>query len=354
MNPEQQRMLSSRLELAFGSSTGLKAWLDAYLPEARAYLNDGSLREQLLDLMWAANAQDGMRTLLQALASDPPQQDIPGMVYAFTQGEVMPRPAWHGGWPDVPPHERWFVNNRPFVNRRNLRSHLQQLPHAQGAATVLVIEGDRHSGKSLAMALAMGAPETPASRFAFNIDDYARFSLPLNARELAEAIVRTSEGCPAFDITKEKASIPQLMRWIVGQLTGRREWIIIDHCNRSVLTEGARTILHMLVEKLRDGHLPGIRLVLADFNRDEMPQAWRDSVRYDRATLPDRQHVEDWLRQMATASRRRCEDADLARWAADVYDGLDAYDRSDIGWYVEFERRLMAAADYVKACREAA
>ncbi len=343
LTDEQQGMLIEELVNAFLSINRLKNWLQLNLSRGLAILTDGNLKQELGNLFIWAKSEDGMHLLLQTLANQPPSEDegITAIIYGITLGKIKKQRKNLYGVPSVPPQQNWFAADRPFVNRNPLRDHLAQLRDSPpGAKCIFVIDGDDRTGKSFSVSLATACSPPDSILPTIDIDNFARYSAMLDARELACLIAGNEEGCPSYDPTKESEAVPRLMYWLNKILKPKNLWIIIDHCNRKALTDGARSLLKELSERIRNGELPHIRLILVDFDRNELPQEWRDDVRYDRAILPDRDHVKEWCLRLATVTKRDHTDKELDKWASEVFDKLDEYDPEDGTWHKELERRL--------------
>lgn len=352
LNTDQRALLADHLTQVFGTAPALQAWLDKRLPAALHRLAPGSLVDQLGGLFKWASAEDGFRKLLQALADHPPETapDLPAIVYAFSVGEIRPRVA--PGSPQLP-HQSLLVFDRPFVNRLSLRQHLQAMAQAAaGARRILVIEGDERSGKSFAMALARSCQDQPGAPMPVDINDFAARAASVDARSLAELIVGDAEGAPPYDPTKEDEAVPRLLVWMGNRLRKQDRWVFIDHCNRAVLTRGARSLLVDLAAKVQSGFLHTVRLVLVDFDRNELPAQWRLNVLHDRAALPEESHVAEWCRQFAAVQRRKHAEAEPTQWAHSVFAAAGNCKREDGSWHIAFEHRLRQVADTILACEE--
>jgi hypothetical protein len=352
LNQDDRRDLTEHLKQAWGTIDVLKAWLRGHHAEGLSELGSGALSEELTRLMTWANAVDGMRALLQALADNPPSHDIPFVIVAYTRKQIKPRQLTNHGLPPVSPDKSWFAASRPFVNRDALRGHLKDLEHSGGAEAVLVIDGDTRSGKSFAVSLALGFEVARNSPAPLDIDEFARVGAQLNAREFAVLIAGDDVGSPSYDHTKEDEAVPRLLYWLTGKLKGQDRWIIIDHCNRRVLTQGARTLLRDLAGRIRGGTLPDVRLILVDFDLNELPIDWRDMVRHDRAQLPDKRCVAEWCERLATAANRQHAAHDPPKWADEIFSGLAGRSLSDGTWHRTFERELRQIFNRIMSCRE--
>jgi len=349
MTTEEEKRLWEQLLRAFRVIGELNNWLARNLPSMLPELGPGNLSTELTTLLRASDAQDGRQALFQALCDDPPDPDIPYAIFVYTHGTIKSKTPYAA---QLPPHQRTFVASRPFVNRTNLRKQLQELATSAGGKRILVVDGDSRSGKSFAMSMALETAEPESVQWPINIDDYATSGVTLDAREFAIAIVGHENGCPAFDLTKEDEAVPRLMTWLATELQNKKIWIIIDHCNRQVMTRAAGRLLKLLVDRLYQGGLNGVRLILADFNRNELPPQLQNMIRYDRAELPVLQHVEEWCRQVAKLEQREFDEAEPAQWANDVFAGLQSYRRDDGSWHMVFEQRLMRAAEVIRSRRE--
>jgi hypothetical protein len=356
----QRRLLRDELILAFGDFEGLRSWLTANLPAALQSLVPEAIDVAVGRLMRAAAARDGSASLYQELVNYPPSSNVQGMIYAITKGAITPRQAGDG-LPDVPSHLRWFVFKRPFVDRTHLRSQLQELAHSEGGPeSILVIEGDRRTGKSLAVSLALGVKNESVFRRRINIDAFGNSDAGINARGLAVAITGTDQACPAFDITKEAEAVGGLIQWIkeilnketVNEVTRLQtdRWILIDHCDRKFMTRAARDLLKQFAEELQAGAMQGVRLILADFSPNEFPEAWRSQVRHDQAELPTERQVEDWGRDLATKTNKVFDKDAPAKWASSVFKDLARYNKDDGSWHIVFDQRLRRVADIIRAC----
>ena len=324
LNTDQRRLLFEELEKSYGTVDQLQSWLEMELQSGLPILEQGNLKEELANLISWANAEDGMREFLQTLADHPPRgdKDLPKTIYAMTLREIEARAQTANGLPQVAPHLSWFAADRPFVNRKELRDHLADLDASPpGARCILVIDGDERSGKSFAVSLAIGC-QVPERRLpTINIDDYAKVGAILDVRKLACHIAGDDQGCPAYDETKEDEAVPSMLFWVSNRLKAKQLWIILDHLNRKSLTSAAVSLLTLLTERIRIGELPSVRLILVDFDRNQLPPEWRDAVRHDRAVLPDRDRVEEWCKQIATAARRKHSPEEVKQWVSDVSRG---------------------------------
>jgi hypothetical protein len=358
----QRRLLWVELIAAFGNVQGLQNWLNAHLPAALPDLVPGTLDVVLRVLLQTAEARDGAMALYQELVNYPPSTNVPGMIHTITGGAITPRQA-SDGLPVVPSHLRWFVFRRPFVDRTHLRSQLQELAHSDGGPdSILVIEGERRTGKSLAVSLALGVKEESRNRRRIDIDGFGNSDekININARDLAVAIAGTEEGCPKFDITKEAEAVFTLNQWLKEVLNKETfdektrvqtdRWILIDHCDRKFMTRPARNLLKKFAEELQAGAMQGVRLILADFSLNELPEAWRSQVRHDQALLPTQGQVEEWSRDLATKAHKVFDQDAPAEWASSVFKDLDRYNKDDGSWHMAFDQRLRRVAETIRAC----
>ncbi len=352
LKPEDRALLIDELRKAILTVDALHTWLRAHYAAALPELLPGTLRDELTNLLVWAEGDGDILFLLQKLADHPPSAAIPFMIYAYTHTQIKPQEEkTNRGLPPVSPDKSWFAASRPFVNRAPLRDHLRELEHSAGAESVLVIDGDPRTGKSFAVSLALGFEIARKSQIPLDIDDFARVGMQMDARNLAVLIAGGDEaGCPLFDETKEDEAVPRLLYWLTSKLKAKSQWIIIDHCNRRVLTRGARTLLGDLVARLRSGALPDVRLILVDFDLKALPDEWRDSVRHDSARLPDEHCVAEWCEQLASAAQRQCSADAPEQWARHVFSVLDTRSRSDGSWHSELERQLHQVFKQIMAC----
>ena len=354
LNTNQQKLLFDKLVTAFLTVADLQTWIQAYYAAAFPWLSNSNLEHELSALMARANSEDGMAAFLQQLADHPPNgaADLPWIIFALTSGDITVRAKTSNGLPVVPPHQSWLAADRPFVNRKELRKHLEDLATSPpGARCILVIEGEARSGKSFAVSLARGcqAPENLSPTI--DMKQYATHGTQVDSRELAVTIVGDESGCPSYDKTKDDEAVPRLLQWMSNRLKTRKLWVIIDHWNRGKsLTQGAISLLKEFAEVLRNGALPNVRLILVDFDRNDLPIAWRNNVRHDRAVLPDACMVHEWCVQLATAAKRKHSKQLAKKWAGDVFSNLDVLSRDDGTWHMELENRLRQTIDRIMEC----
>jgi hypothetical protein len=352
LTTEQQRLLSEKLTETFLSIGQLQTWLQNNFLTALAQLTGGNLGNEIANLLIWANSEDGMRTLLQKLADHPPNSNLnlPPIIYGLTNGKIRAQAVGGDDLPVEPPHMRWLAADHPFVNRNDLRNHLAGLDNSPpGAQRILIIDGEDRSGKTLGVCFAFGC--RPASDLPIiDLDDFARVPTMVDARELATQIVGDDSGCPSYDPTKENEAVPRLILWLTRKLAQKHLWIIIDHCNRKAVTEGARSLLKQLAERIRTGQLPTISLILVDFDRNELPPEWRNDVRHDRAALPDEKRVNEWFTQLATAGRRKYTKEDAEQWVNEVFTPLENLSFDDGSWHGELKRQLQYAIKRIMAC----
>ncbi len=80
-----------------------------------------------------------------------------------------------------------------------------------------------------------------------------------------------NQDLPSFDETKEDSAVGPMLMWLTAKLKGTKTWVIIDHCNRSILTRPAADLLVELAGSVETGFLPGVKLILADIERAKLP-----------------------------------------------------------------------------------
>jgi hypothetical protein len=355
LNSNQQGILIEKLVTSLLSVDKLKDWLQRNLPAGLAQLTGGSLEQELSNLMTWAASEDGLRSLLQKLADRPPNNDpeVGPIVFALTLGKIKQQRKTISDLPSVLPHESWFAADRPFVNRRGLREHLRDLDDSvPGPRCILVVDGEDRRGKTFGVSLAMGCQPPEDVLPTIDFDQYALAAVKVDARELATLIVGDDVNCPPYDPTKESASLPGLMFWLKRRLKTKHLWIIMDHCKRKVATDGAKSLIRDLAVAIQAGELPRVRLILVDFDRNDLPQEFRDNVRYDRADLPDLQRVKEWCEQLAAAAKRKHDPADPLRWATEVFSfsQVKDFELENGTWQMELERKLRRAVETIMAC----
>lgn len=151
LDNNEQALLFEDLVTAFLTVEDLRTWLQTYYTAGLPRLSSGNLEHELSNLITWAKAKDGMETFLQQLTDHSPRGDteLPAMIFALTLGEIKAQPKTRNGLPVVPPHQSWLAADRPFVNRKDLRKHLEDLATSPPRARcILVIEGKDARGRA--------------------------------------------------------------------------------------------------------------------------------------------------------------------------------------------------------------
>ena len=330
----QLQILSTALRNGFGNSANLTGWLKTHLSDQKTRQLEGqSFDQQIFDLLDLLNSDGGMTDFLQALADSPPEPNLPYIVFLL----ASIRPQSPGYNPEL-----FLTKGRPFVNRSELRQHVEQLKNAAaGPDSVLVIGGGERTGKTHGVRyVKFRMPDTVPVDIAdwqpaLNLDGKPL----LDAIELARAITRYAEDFRGCDPDKEDAQLPGLVDRLVTQLNRQADqygaplWIAIDSCERNVSTPAARQLLKELVKKVVDGHLPKIRLILACAESEALFENLHAACRRDMAVLPTATHIEQWCERVAAQYQRPAPgtfSAFAARvaTAADLENQLMAFYRS--------------------------
>ena len=317
-------LLLNELVTAFGTPAQLDAWVQVQYPAHNVFtiLEGARLDLRIHSLLTWAKSEAPLRELLQRIADHPPGQSqrIQHIIHALTGGEVRPSGS---PFPPVEPHADWFVARRPFVNRRDLRQILAQLDKAPaGPDSVLVINGEPHSGKTHSVLFAVQcAPED--RRIALDTRDWE--DVQMTAADLAHALGDSLAriAFPSYDPTKEDEAVPRLRQWLVTCLKNSNTWILVDHCNRANLTRPAFNLLVSLAGQIERGFLPGVRLVLADVERTKLPGRLPKMCRCDTAMLPDQACVKEWSQTLAAHMGKQVADAQAEAWASAIFSRMD-------------------------------
>lgn len=297
MDPKRLGFLRDRLVTEFNDPQVLQDWVATHVSDENVHniLTGATLAQLTFALLTWALARSRLDEILQKLADDPPNasRTLPNIIYVWSGGTIQAAVARRNGIPPIAPSKDWFVTRRPFANRSKLRDLLEGLDTAgPGPDSVLVIDGDRFSGKSHGIRMAIQC--APQDRFtAIDIADYD--TTVMNAADLAHAIDGfKSADFPPFDPTKEDDAVGRLTGWVTAKLTNSRRWLIIDHCSRANLSRPAGALLTKLAGTIERGALPGVRLIVADVDRTKLPGALPWGSGYDKAELPDRNAVTSW------------------------------------------------------------
>jgi hypothetical protein len=303
-----------------------ETWLGQQIPENVATIvrPNGRFDERVFDVLQWLVARDRDTAILQAMADDPPNGSVvlPNVIYAVTLGEVEADVNKRTGIKPLDPHDDFFVTQRPFANRRKLRDVLKVFDNAQpGADSVLVIDGERFMGKSYSIRFAVQC--APKDRFvAVDIGKWG--TKPLNVKDLVQLIDGFKHSdLPGFDETKEDSAVGPMLMWLSAKLKGTKTWVIIDHCNRPSLTRPSVDLLIELAGSIESGFLPGVKLILADFERAKLPGALPYRSHYDRAVLPDETAVRQWVESLATHLDKTVTPERVSQFVDDAFNGIE-------------------------------
>jgi hypothetical protein len=338
---EQRKVLVEVLVPLFVNRSQLRDWVTRNVHTlVDDILVNPTITAQVTDLIRWAEAEGELGKVLQSLSDDPPdtgKAGLPVFLEIFTQGRVKAKA--NGGAMPVLPHESWLAATRPFVNRDTLRQVLSTFDAADlGADSVLIIEGDRRSGKTHSVRLARIC--APANRLkAVNIKDWGEGLV--NVGELAEALAGSSI-VPAFDPTKEDAEGPRLLKWLVGKLQSLLPtiWVVVDHCNSLTMTRPARELLIGIASTIEAGNLSNVRLILIGFDRATLPDSLSWASRHDKAELPRAKEVRKWCESLASHEQKKFCQADIDSFLTEVFAGHP--DPSNATMNPEVEPRLFS------------
>jgi hypothetical protein len=326
----------------FESPDAARMWIDTWIKTAfpsenvnNVFYGDKFDTMAHALLKWAV-AVGALAALMQELADRPPggKRLLRGVVFVVSRGMITARGA--GGAAPIEPHKDWFVTRRPFANRLELRKALATFDNAEpGPDSVMVIEGDKSSGKSYSVRFARQC--APPKRYV--PVDVAHFeSGQMNVEDLTRALAPqggADDSVPEVDLTKENEAVPRLFTWLKSKLANTNTWLIVDHCDRPNLTEAARALLIVIARAIDDLSLPGVRLILADIARSKLPESIRVHGRYDRAALPTEQHAREWCRDLAAHLGRQCDEAEAATMAADVFKCVRTIPKEEVPFAIE-------------------
>ncbi|MFN0007227.1 MAG: hypothetical protein ACKVXR_04905 [Planctomycetota bacterium] len=355
MDPNKKQPLVNAIVKEFKAPVTLRDWVGLHIPGDNVHniLTAGAFDAQVLELVnWAeANGPQAERDLLQLMCDHSPtgSRQFHIVINWVSDGQV--KLARLAG-PPVEAHKDWFVTQRPFANRVDLRGLLATFgTAAPGPNSILIIEGPKLSGKTLGVRLAAQCAP-PHEVVSVDVHDWG--TNQMYAWDLAGAIYPEDvmEIDPSkYDPTKEEAAVPQLLTWLKGKLKKAPQiWILFDHCSKPNLTAAACTLLHRLAATVEGGFLPNVRLVIADIDVSKLPSL-RGRSRWDTATLPDRSHVSEWCTTLAThldgagLLKKPCSAAELEELVDSVFEGL----REPTELAVDLESRLTKVFEQIKA-----
>jgi hypothetical protein len=170
-------------------------------------------------------------------------------------------------------YDEVFAKGEPLVNRKTLRGKLRSAA-GEHARRILVVKGDRYSGKSHAVrhiryvCTKLGIPLADFALREYATGEEVR---PFDfGQAIADAI-----GKPLPQNLDAKASRWSLnfLNWLGSQVDPMRDrlWIVFDDFEQEklkvALPESAYEFIQMLAERVAD-RLPGVRLFLINYDRE--------------------------------------------------------------------------------------
>jgi hypothetical protein len=158
-----------------------------------------------------------------------------------------------------------------LVNRHKLRTAVRDLHENPAGATVLVVGGEKASGKTYSRHY-IGYLQRVKAAFHFVSVDLTRLKNPATGAVSAAAVGRAIasqlrlEGMPAPGQEQDAAWAPHFCDWLTGALdpAGQRCWIVIDGFGDVVVEPGVQYLVEELASRI-DLNLHTLRLVLLDY-----------------------------------------------------------------------------------------
>jgi hypothetical protein len=189
------------------------------------------------------------------------------------------------------PMEALILSSRiPFANRASLRTILREMFTIDAAEPILVIKGEKDSGKSyiseLVEHICVAMDQTIFCKFALEMDEQGQDATPLAiARDLVTQLGGDPSNYPPLNSNPD-AWFPELANWVVAHANGAangnaRAWFVIDGLRSGVLQPETGRFLAALARKCALGiAAKRHRIVLSDFSDDHLEKLPRRMRRY--------------------------------------------------------------------------
>jgi hypothetical protein len=197
--------------------------------------------------------------------------------------------------------EAVLVHGDPMFDRKDFRAKLSGL-NSPASAPVLLVQGDRYSGKSwsshLITYVAARAPKEEAIKVAlvdFETDDVA-----IDAEMLGRRISQSA----GFGVTTPPSE-EQVSRWVLqycsefgtqAKEAGGTVWVVIDHLQKALLGDGAMDFLQGFGKQI-PVVMPNVRLIILSFHEREVNRlaAGIGPMERDLAQALTLEEMKDWL-----------------------------------------------------------
>jgi hypothetical protein len=183
---------------------------------------------------------------------------------------------------EVDPTQYCYADNKPFINRSDLRAALRAVARDDGPR-ILVVQGHRFSGKSHAREhVEQLAAKLSFKYVEFPLLEYSSGPEEIRPYDLGVAIVdRMGLTLPERLDAKAARWSQNFLNWLAGQLDQKNErwWIVIDDFegDKVKVPDSIYEFIDLLATRIF-GPLSRLRLVLISYER-ELPPLLRVTVK---------------------------------------------------------------------------
>jgi hypothetical protein len=197
--------------------------------------------------------------------------------------------------------DTYFFKRRPFVNRGRLRRSLRSL-HEDGddAARILIVRGDRYSGKSYTVDLIRYLSD----QLDFRVQRVELLKLSagreLTPEILGRAVIeemKLAEPMPEVEHDQVAWWTTHYLSWLVRNLrdAGDSWWIVVDDFTQVSVSRAVQEFIEEMALKIDDS-LSSLRLILVGFDHD-LPEKLEPIIEVDQTEPITAGHLVDYFAQ---------------------------------------------------------
>jgi hypothetical protein len=244
----------------------------------------------------------------------------------------------------------FLVGGRLFLNREELRDRMDQFAGGAGLERLLIISGEKATGKSHSSVLITHHVDAPVKVFAVDLPATAEGELEANVISHAITIQMWSNPEPrGFDDLKQDARDGKLIGDdLVRRLSTLPEQtlLLVDNFGATRLSPRAKDLLIRLCRALERRECPNLWLVLIGLDVLDLAPNYDGIVEPDYACPPDVDDIADFLIAIAAPAGKNLSIGDVRSEAIRIAGILGAKPTYE-SWKV-FERELKQVSAKLK------
>jgi hypothetical protein len=204
--------------------------------------------------------------------------------------------------------------NRPFLGRTNLREHVGELRNWQPGASILVVRGDRDSGRTETQNLVDDGIDPQREIFVF-VDELRTFESTLKKIWSDSGVTGSLRSITEDALTTESAALMDFWDEVKRALDSKDRflWVLFDDLDKGEGRVAVRTLAEVLAIQLRDvSYQRRFRLVMLGYPMPQLPSKVKAGLvrndKTDNASDIDLAHVRAFIEYCVTAAGKTVAD----------------------------------------------